>query len=179
MDSSSYPTPPPVPESTDVEDPRSVRRVHISHEASIKSIGVLYWIGAVSLFGIGLIGFFNGKGRPFAEQITICVLLWAVAILQFWVGIGLRRLKPWAKTPTGILSGIGLIGFPVGTLINAYILYLVFSKKGTTVFSDRYKSIIVATPDIKYKTSPIVWVFVGLVLLVLGAILVASLFAHR
>jgi hypothetical protein len=69
MISESHPTPPPF----EMEDPRSVRQAHISHEASIKSIGVLYFIGSFSLDGI-LIGFFKGKSRAFAEQITICVL---------------------------------------------------------------------------------------------------------
>jgi hypothetical protein len=91
------------------------------------------------------------------------------------VGTGLRRLKRWARIPVGILSGIGLIGFPLGTIINAYILYLVFGKKGVTVFSDEYRLVIEQTPHIKYKTSIVVWIFLGLVLLLIVAGLVAAI----
>ena len=171
------PTPPPLPAPNSFEDPRSIRKAHISHEASVKSIGVLYYLGAFCLLALGILGFFNEKGRTLAEQITLGVFLCALGVLQFWTGVGLRRLRPWAKTPTGVLSGIGLLGFPVGTLINAYVLYLVFSKKGATVFSPQYQAIIASTPDIKYRTSIIVWVFLGLLLAVLLAILLAVVFA--
>ena len=169
-------TPPPLPVTNSLDDPRSIRKAHISHEASVKSIGVLYYLGAFCLLGFGVLGFSNEKGRTLSEQITIGMFLCAFGVLQFWTGVGLRRLRPWAKTPTGILSGIGLLGFPVGTLINAYVLYLVFSKKGATVFSPQYQAIIAATPDIKYRTSVIVWVFLGLLLAVLLAILLAVAF---
>jgi ABC-type multidrug transport system permease subunit len=57
-----------------------------------------------------------------------------------------------------------MLGFPIGTLINAYILYLFLSKKGRTVFSPGYQEVIAATPDVKYKTSIVVWIFIALVL---------------
>jgi hypothetical protein len=38
------------------------------------------------------------------------------------VGSGLRQLRRWTVIPVGLLSGIGLLGFPIGTLINGYIL---------------------------------------------------------
>lgn len=85
-----------------------------------------------------------------------------LSMLQFCVGTGIRQLKKWVKLPVGILSGIGLFGFPIGTLINAYILYLVFGKKGAVVFSKEYQHIIAATPQIKYRTSIVDWIFVGI-----------------
>lgn len=90
-----------------------------------------------------------------------------------------RKLKSWARIPTAILSGIGLLGFPVGTLINGYILYLVFSRKGVTVFSDDYKRVIAETPHIKYRTSIVVWIILGwLVALILFGVF-AAVFSGR
>jgi hypothetical protein len=57
---------------------------------------------------------------------------------------------------------------PIGTLINAYILYLVFSRKGRTILSEDYQQVIAATPHIKYKTSIIVWIFLGLLVALLA-----------
>jgi hypothetical protein len=73
--------------------------------------------------------------------------------------------KAWARIPSAILSGLGLISFPLGTLINGYILYLLFSKKDSTIFSDDYKQVIQETPHNKYQTSLLVWIFLGLLAL--------------
>jgi hypothetical protein len=54
-----------------------------------------------------------------------------------------------------VLSGIGLLGFPIGTLINGYILYLFLSKKGRTVFAPEYQEVIEATPHV--STAPRSW----------------------
>ena len=88
-------------------------------------------------------------------------------------------MKKSARVPTGILSGIGLLGFPLGTIINGYILYLVFSQKGTTVFSDEYHAVIAQTPHIKYRTSIVVWILVGLVLLLIAIGIVAAVIGAR
>jgi hypothetical protein len=86
-------------------------------------------------------------------------------------------LRKWARIPTGILSGLGLLGFPLGTLINGYILYLIFSQKGKTVFSEEYQAVIEQTPHIKYRTSILVWILLGLVLLVIGIAISVAFFA--
>ena len=78
-------------------------------------------------------------------------------------------LNPKIRIAGVVLACIGLIGFPIGTLVNAYILYLLLSKKGKYIFSDEYKEIILETPHVKYKMSKIVlffaWLMVGLMLL--------------
>jgi hypothetical protein len=64
-------------------------------------------------------------------------------------------------------------------LINGYILYLVFSQKGKTVFSDEYQAVIQQTPHIKYRTSIIIWILLGLVALLLAIGLFATIFGRR
>ncbi len=100
-------------------------------------------------------------------------LLLALGIAQFIVGAAVRKLKLWSRIGVGILSGIGLLGFPIGTLISGYILFLVFGKKGKMVFSAPYKDIIAATPHVKYKTSKVVWIILGVVLAVIALGIVA------
>ena len=155
-------------------DSERIRQDHIKHEASVKSVGFLYFLSATFLIlggSIGLAGVGDGA-------ILMAIFFLGLAGVQIWVGLGLRRLKPWARIPTGILSGIGLLGFPLGTLINGYILYLIFSEKGKTVFSADYQRVIQETPHIRYKTSIIVWILLGLLLLLISFAFVGFFFAR-
>jgi hypothetical protein len=95
------------------------------------------------------------------------------------VGIGVRGLKSWARIPAGILSSIGLLYLGLGTIVNAYILYLLFCQKGKTVFSDEYKRVIAETPHVKYRTSIVAWVVLGLLLLFIEMAMVAALVGRR
>lgn len=147
-----------------------VRRAHISHEASVKSVGILYFLGAGVLVPAGAVLLF----APEAAQKATGFALMLLGGFQLFCGIGIRKLRPWARIVAGVLSGIGLLGFPLGTIINGYILYLLFSKKGTTVFSEEYQRVIAATPHVKYRTSIIVWIFLALLLLlIVGAVVFA------
>ncbi len=159
-----------------------IRNEHLKHEASLQSVGLLYYLGGVFvvLAGIAMVvaalgdGSANGDRRQ-GLSAALGLFFFAVGVVQFWTGRGLRRLQPWARIPSGILSGFGLLGFPIGTLINAYILYLLFSEKGRTVFSPEYRVVMEQTPHIKYRTSVIVWILLGLVLALIAFGLIAAL----
>lgn len=159
-----------------IPNAEETRKQYLKHEASVKSAGFLYYLGGVAMFLIGLGGIL--AVRPGGVEIVPSFFLVVLGVGQFWTGTGLRRLKPWARIPTGILSGIGLIGFPIGTLINGYILYLVFSQKGKMVFSEEYRTVIEQTPHIKYRTSIIVWIVLGLLLALILFGLTAALFTR-
>ena len=103
----------------------ATRRHLLKHEASVKSIGILYTLGGIGLVLSGVSLFAVAAPEP-----LIAVVLLALGILQLWLAVGLRKLKKIVRIPTMILAGIGLIGFPIGTLISAYILYLLGSQKG-------------------------------------------------
>jgi hypothetical protein len=163
----------------------AIRRKYLSHEASVQSIGVLYLIGGifsaiyVVLGAVGLIGLigaaeFNPSGAAIAGGILLLVA--ALTWLQLWSAFGLRRLDPRVRSAATIVALFGLIGFPIGTLISCYFLWLLHSKKGKYVFSPEYREVIDATPHIKYKTSIIVWIFLALLLgLILFGVLAAVL----
>jgi hypothetical protein len=147
----------------------AIRRAHISHEASIKAVGILYYLGGAGLIlsgGAALVG------ARSAENAVLMVVFLALGVGYLFSGWGVRALRAWGRIVGIVLSVIGLLGFPVGTLINAYILYLYLSKKGRTIFAPEYQDVIAATPHVKYKTSIIVWIFLALVI---GGILFAIL----
>ena len=156
----------------------AVRKEHIQHEASVKSVGVLFMLG-----GLGTLAAAASMAIP-AMAIAVdrpgfLVIGMAVAVLGIVYvasGWGLRKLRSWSRAPAIVLAAIGLLGFPIGTLINAYILWLVLSAKGRMVLSAEYASIIEATPHIRYRTSIVVWIALGLlVLLVVLAFFAAVL----
>ena len=166
-------------------DAEAIRRDHIKHEASVKGLGSLYFIGSVFLVlggATALVGAISDKAGSDGTAGTgagMMGLLIVLGILGFWVGHGIRKLNPGARIVAGVLTGLNLVlslfALPasvVALLINTYILNLLFSKKGAMVFSAPYKDIIAATPHIKYKTSLAVWIILGIFVLVIvgGAI---------
>jgi hypothetical protein len=174
-------------ELTDVE---SIRKRYLGHEASVKSIGTLYLIGGVfsllisTLYIIAGIRSFGDPGpNEFGGPTLVLLVALAVGagflslgVLQIWSGIGVRKLRPAARIGATVISAIGLLGFPIGTLISAYFLYLLLSQKGSYVFSDAYKQVIAQTPHMRYKTSILTWIVVILlVTLVLLVIVIVSL----
>lgn len=142
-----------------------IRKDHIGHELSIKSLGGLYLIAAIiTAAGVAFLGIMVLIGDGLRETMPMVMLAvgFALCIFGFSVGGGLRRLRPWTRTVATVLAAIGSLLFPVGTIINAYVLYLLLSTKGSMVFSERYQEIIVVTPHIRYKTSPVIYVLLGL-----------------
>ena len=98
----------------------------------------------------------------------------ALGALSIVVARGIRQLKPWARITSIVLSIVGLIGFPVGTLINGYILYLLLAAKGRRIFAADYADIVAATPHIKTRSSIVVWIVLGLLALFVAAIVLVS-----
>lgn len=163
-------------------DAEAVRRQYLNHEASVRSVGFLYYLGGAAMLvmsGVGIIGALGASGMIGAMELAMLFLILLLGIGQIVVGTGLRRLRKWARIPTAILSGIGLLGFPIGTIINAYILYLVLSKKGGMVFSDEYRAVMEQTPHIKYRTSIVIWILLALVLVFLAVAIGVAILGRR
>jgi len=156
-------------------NPEDIRNENIRHEASIRSVGTLYYLGALILIGLAVSGLLTEDDRTWMLKIFTAAFLIGFAVLQVFVGTGLLKLRHWAIVPAAILSAFGLLGFPLGTVINAYILYLIFSKKGRVVFSPGYRTIIAQTPEIKFRTSGVIWMLLVLLAVVLVSSLVMSL----
>jgi len=141
-----------------ISDPAPLRRQYLNHEASIRSIGSLYYLGAVFSLIAGALTFL-GPYRAVPMRYLLGPLMILLGVAYWKLAAWLRNLDSRGRVPATILACIGLLAFPIGTLINAYILYLLNSKKAAVVFSDDYHRVIEATPEIKYRTSILVIVF--------------------
>lgn len=156
-------------------DSEAIRRRFLNHEASLQGIGSLYLLGAVVLVISGVVALFTQQ--ELAQKILVGLLCIGLGAAEGWIGVKLRKLDPVARSPATLLAILGLFAVPLGTLINAYVLYLLHSAKGKYVFSPEYRDVIAATPQIKYRMSIVIWILLGLlVVLILGA-LAATLFA--
>ena len=151
----------------------AIREQHIKHEASIKSVGMLYILGGVVGFFVGGMSLYEAlAGISMVAMgtdgaILVIFLMTAVSIAA---GIGLRKLHVFGRIVGTIASIFGLFAIGIGTVFSMYILYLLNSAKGRMVFSVEYKQAIAATPHLKCKTSKAAWI--ALILAVLGGMAV-------
>lgn len=104
----------------------------------MQAVGFLYLLGAFVMTIVGLANLVMRLGFATSVDNVVYAAWVGVALIQGWTGWHLRSLDNRARTPTLVL--------PVGTLINAYILYLLLCAKGKYVFSSDYRAVIDASP---------------------------------
>jgi hypothetical protein len=97
----------------------------------------------LALFG-GAAGFVGASGDPDAAiampiigitGITLVTFLVVVSLPGVIVGIGLLRLRPWARVAAIVLSIVGLMMIPFGTIVGVYGLWVLFSKDTERLFA--------------------------------------------
>lgn len=179
---------PYAPPQADLSNPQlspgedvSIRQAHIKTEATVKSVGTLYYLGCFVLIVSGVATLLtNPPVAPDAGiggNVILSAVLIVIGLLQGVLAYGLRRLRSWSRWPTVVLSFIGLLAFPMGTLISALILSNTLGAKARMVFSADYQRIIAATPQVKYKSKILeVLLWVILIMVLIGG-LAAWLFA--
>ena len=186
----------------DLSQAELIRKSHLSHEANIQGFGCLYTLGgilgilgAISYVGIGILVMAGGvvpKGLEFmvfgagGDRLVsgglttlVGVIFLAIAVAQLFAGRSMQTLNPSGKILAIVVAAIGMLQFPCGTLISGYLLYLLVSAKGRTVYSSAYKEVMQATPHIRYRTSIIVWIFLFILIGVLLLGVLAAIFGAR
>ena len=176
MSSESTPFNPYQPPAAPVADRAAVggdveadRNKHIKTETTIRSLGMFYLIGAwvcVAMVVLMLLMLVPAAvtspagdrplllGMVFGFVLVYGLITW----LNFWVGRGLRAFRRGPRMFVLVTSWIGLIGFPIGTVISILLLLLLLGEKGKRVFEADYPSVIAATPHIRYRTPLWIWI---------------------
>jgi hypothetical protein len=121
-------------------------------ETHVKVLGALTIVfGAMGLFSALMLGFIFGgaatavgaSGDPEAAVALPIIGITGVALVAFlvvWslpgiiIGIGLLRLRPWARIGGIVVSLLCLIAFPLGTILGVYGLWVLFSKDTERLF---------------------------------------------
>src|SRR6476660_7394585 len=122
-------------------------------DTHVKVLGVLQIaLGALSLFGavvltLVFVGGFSAvriSGDPDATfalpligitGVALVGLLLLLSLPGIITGIGLLRLRPWARIAGIVLSILGLMAIPFGTVIGVYGLWVLFSKDTERLFA--------------------------------------------
>ncbi len=154
----------------------AVRRAHINHEASVQGIGSIWMLTAVILGLISLFVTLRLLQQPWdLSVLAFVVLSWGLTGLIGWLGWSLRRLRAQARVPALVMAALALLALPIGTLMGIYMLYILGPDKGHFVLSEPYQQVVLQTPHIRYRTSWVVLVVVGLLLLAIAASLLYPL----
>jgi hypothetical protein len=179
----------------DLAEAEAIRRAHLGHEASVQSIGSLHllsaFFAAIGVIGAGALLVQTAEEGARLRALAMLVGYVASMGVNFALGLGLRRLQPWARWTEAAFTSLGaafsllvilvalitgmmplLLIYGVGLLILGYILYLLLSRKGTVVFSPQYRTIVEKTPHLKYRTSLILKI--GLVFLIAVVIIAVT-----
>jgi len=128
-----------------------IRKAHLKHETSIKATGkFLFLIGAGCVSTLLFIVYVQLSSPRLSAPIGLLMMLAVISGLAFFVGRGMISLQPWARRAAIVLCFVGLLVFPAGTVICSYLLYLLLSDKGRTVFTDEYRRVIQQTADVRF-----------------------------
>jgi hypothetical protein len=110
------------------------------------ALGALSLIGAIVLTvvfmtGAGAIGMSGdpdaARALPFLGFIgtALVSLLVVTSLPGIVIGIGLLRLRPWARILGIVLSALSLVMIPFGTLLGIYGLWALLSKDTERLFA--------------------------------------------
>jgi hypothetical protein len=111
----------------------------MSRPPVVTVLAVLQLIGGTLAMVLGLLGMAAGglSGTVPVLGVVVAAMLAALGALQLACGVGLWTLKPWAYTLQILLAVIGLLGFPIGTILSACILWLFLRPGAKVLFSGR------------------------------------------
>jgi hypothetical protein len=122
-------------------------------DTHVKVLGSLQIaLGAMVLFGaLVLVFVFGGvtsamsvSGDPDAQMalpiigvtgMALVTCLAAVGVPSVIIGIGLIRLRPWARIAGMVISILSLMMIPFGTIVGVYGLWVLFSKDTERLFT--------------------------------------------
>jgi hypothetical protein len=102
-------------------------------------LGFLAVIAAIAMFGIlAGAGVISGDRTAMLTTGIIGTVLAAALVIMsvpsIIAGFGLLKMKNWARVLTIILDALNLFGFPIGTAIGVYTLWVLLNDQTTRLF---------------------------------------------
>lgn len=106
----------------------------------ITAIAILDFLGAAAMLlsggAVTAVGL-SGEEASAAVMVALGVFFLVIGIGYGAAGVGLMRLRPFGRTLQIILSIVGLLGFPIGTILSILILVYLFNPGIKAMFSGR------------------------------------------
>jgi hypothetical protein len=111
-------------------------------QVAFGALGLLFAVLLVFVFG-GAAGIVGASGDPDASIAVPIIGLTGMALVGFLVvtslpsviiGVGLLKMRPWARIAGIVISIILLVMIPFGTIVGAYGLWVLFSKDTERLF---------------------------------------------
>ena len=111
------------------------------------ALGVMGLFGALILvfvFG-GVTSVMGASGDPDAQialpiigitGMALVTFVAAVSIPSLIIGVGLIRLRPWARVAGMVISILSLMMIPFGTIVGVYGMWVLFSKDSERLFTN-------------------------------------------
>ncbi|MEE9386554.1 MAG: hypothetical protein V3V08_24325 [Nannocystaceae bacterium] len=156
------------------------RKSHLTHEASIRTLGSLYLLN-FAMVPLLIFAFVSARGEVATGDLAdvlaplpVVVLLGALGMMYAILGVHLRRLTPKARLPAACMSAFGLFAFPLGTMVSVYFLVLLLGKKGRHVMSREYAAVRRATPEITPRTPARLWILLGLLVALVSLVAIVG-----
>ena len=114
-----------------------------SLQIALGALGLFAALILVFVFG-GVTSAVGASGDPDARialpiigitGMALVTCLIAVSVPSVIIGIGLIRLRPWARVAGMVISILSLMMIPFGTIIGVYGLWVLFSKETERLFT--------------------------------------------
>ena len=111
-------------------------------------LGALIAIGCLIAFG-GFAGITGNDdyGRPGTIASTPLwgvfsgsLVVFSIVMAPFLIigGLGLRKLKPWARSMSIIVCGVNMLSVPLGTCLGFYALWALLSEESEPIFDEGF-----------------------------------------
>lgn len=133
-----------------VIDNAAQRAEHLRHETAILMMGRLYYVagGCLLLAAIATVVL-----RQTGEGLRIASFFAMLAAGHAFAAYLLRRLDARARYSASLMAVLGLMAIPIGTVLGAYLLYLVHAPKGRRVLSPEYRDVVAKTPEFQCRVA--------------------------
>ncbi len=148
----------------------ALRRRFRGREAAIRHLGLFaITVGlSASAYAAQLALEYGDPARRFGVLYLVLVG-YGAALLP--IGLAGLTLRPWSRLPLKLFSGVLCLGFPIGSAIGVYFLYLLGSPEGRYMFSPGYAAVRRDAPHVSLGFSPVLVLIALYVLGVAGFVL--------
>jgi hypothetical protein len=109
----------------------------------LSALGILVGVLLLLIFGgiAGLVGLTDhSEGKLIAVPILggigalIFIFLMVISIPGIVTGVGLLKIRPWARTLGIVMSALNILNFPFGTAVGVYGLWVLLSNETMALF---------------------------------------------